>query len=89
MDLTRALQMYEANILAIGVLGETCVRLRLGAGWLLAPITKQAIDRFCLTESTGLSSAVDLIKRELLLHAILEVFRRHRGRTTACATGRY
>lgn len=89
MDLTRALQIYEANILVIEVLGETCVRSRLGAGWLLAPITKQAIDRFYLAESTGLSSAVDLIKRELLLHAILAGVRRHRGRTTACAMGRY
>jgi hypothetical protein len=61
MDLTHALQKYKANILAIGVLSETCVRSRLGAGWLLAPITAQAIDRFYLAESTGLSGAVDLI----------------------------
>ena len=88
MDLTRPLQMYEANILAIRVLGESCVRSRPGAGRLLAPVTKQAVDRFYLPESTGVSSAVDLIKRELLLHAILDGLRRYRGRSTACAMGR-
>lgn len=46
MDLTRPLQMYEANILAIGVLGEACVCSRPGAGRLLAPVTKQTVDRF-------------------------------------------
>ena len=44
MDLTLALQMYEANILAIGVLGETGVRSRHGAGWLLAPRAAIACD---------------------------------------------
>jgi hypothetical protein len=74
--------------LAIGVLGELCVRSRHGACSLLAPATKQAVDVFYLAESTDVSSAVVLTKRKLLLHAILDGFRWHRGRSTACSISR-